>query len=371
VQLALAAYASAAAPVQVETLHFRGKLPDGQAVAGARIAMPRVRMADASIAAKINDRLFIDVLGAMAPPRPDKTFTPADGVDVSGIAEQKFSVVRNDGRILSVDFAAEGCGAYCEGYTRSYAFDVSSGRFLGADDLFTRDGMRELARRVVAERIRRYRREIAKLNRSLRALEKRGEKEAGELSDLKDRIALNENCIEMIETDAASKSTPPVYSRFELMRYRVAPTTLEVTAERCSNHASRALDDVGDVTLRFAYPELRPYLTPYARGLLLNEPPATPTGGFYGQLLRGRLGGDIAITMLLRPWDGGSVSGVYFYDRVRKPIRLSGSVQDMVLTLTEEEGGGEPKARLVLSVKSDRIVGSWEGARTYPVELAP
>lgn len=369
-QLVLGMAASAASPVQVETMYYRGKTPQGQAVDEKGIAMPRVRMSDAAVAAKINDRLFIEVMSALAPRRQERYFTVADGVDIGGTASQSFSVVRNDGRILAIDLDAEGCGAYCEGYIRSYAFDVSSGRYLNPQDLFTTNGMRELSSRMMAERKSRYRREIANVRRELRAEPKRGAKATQETSNLDERLELNQGCIKTLDEDAALKTDQQVFSRIDSLRLSVGAHTFDLTAERCSNHASRAIDDVGEVTLKLAYPALRPHLTPYGRWLLLNEQRAAPPESVYGQILRGRLGADVPITMLLRHYPDGGVGGVYFYDRVRKAIQLTGRASGNAIELTEEEVG-RPKAKLALTVKPGGLGGSWEGARKYSIELTP
>jgi hypothetical protein len=134
----------------------------------------------------------------------------------------------------------------------------------------------------------------------------------------------------------------------------------------------RALDDVGDVTLALSYPALGPDLTSYGKALLLNQGPAKPAGGIYGQLLRGQMGGNMAVTMLLNKESDNSVGGVYFYDKYRKPIKLSGWEKGDALELNEGAGAdGQEKATMRLTISGQQIKGRWIGKKEFAVELTP
>lgn len=147
-----------------------------------------------------------------------------------------YTVLRNDGRVLSFAVDGEGCGAYCETYTRYLQFDARNGRALAPQDLLTTGGGAKLQRQMRAERARRYRLELRGLKRNLA----RGQRPAdagadAPLGDLRMGLAANGRML--------------------------------LTAERCSNHASRALDDVGEVTLKRSPAALAPHLTAYGSTL--------------------------------------------------------------------------------------------------------
>lgn len=72
--------------------------------------------------------------------------------------------------------------------------------------------------------------------------------------------------------------------------------------------------------------------------------------------------------MLLHQYDDGSVHGVYFYNKYRKAIKLSGSESANELVLEEFSGeGGTGKMRL--KKHGEKLTGSWVGNKILPVEL--
>ena len=59
-------------------------------------------------------------------------------------------------RQLSLGLDGEGCGAYCENFTYTRAFDLRDGRRLSLGDLLTPDGFADVGRRVDAARQGRF-----------------------------------------------------------------------------------------------------------------------------------------------------------------------------------------------------------------------
>ncbi|WP_052135268.1 hypothetical protein [Collimonas arenae] len=335
--------------------------------------MPFVTMGDQKVAAKINDYLFIGQVGVMAPIQPGKFFSAAGSDRIAGMASQEFTISRNDGRILTIAFAAEGCGAYCEDYNTYHSFDIKTGRTLGADDLLTESGMRNLAQKMAKERQSQYRRQLVSLKKDLKAAQKEHKPDSqNTISDLNDRIALNTDCLGDVGNTESLPSAAAMLSTFRYFNYELAEQAFKLTAGRCSNHAMRALDDVGDVTLAIPYAELKPYLTGYGKALLLGEGSGAPKNNVYGQLLRGKMGSKIAITMVLYKESDNSVGGVYFYDKYRKPIKLSGRQSGDALELSEDAvQGSTDKATMHLAISGDRLRGQWTGKTELPVDLAP
>ena len=103
--------------------------------------------------------------------------------------------------------------------------------------------------------------------------------------------------------------------------------------------------------------------------LLLGEGRAPAPDAPFGQVLRGTLGERQAVTVWVQPRrDDGSVSGVYFYDRFRRPILLFGQARDGALELDESESGG----RWRLQREGPSLRGTWTGGtKQLPVVLAP
>lgn len=354
------AAAAWAATVMVDTVEISGKSVRGVVLGAGQVAMPFIRSNNAAVAAQINDALFIAELGMLAPKNPGKVV--AAGHEIEPVA-QTFTVSGKHGPILSVHFEIEGCGAYCETYHSVHHFDTSNGRRVNDDDIVTDGGKRALVRRMVAQRLSRFTDQSAML-----ATQLVGARQKEGAADIEERLAFFSECAERERERLADESD--VAAAFGYYTQQHENKTLVLTSGRCSNHAMRALDDVGDVSMSFPYAELRPYLTGYGKALLLGEGRAKATS-VYRQLLRGHLNGNIAITMQLANERGNSINGVYIYDKVGKQIKLVGKREGNELTLTERLGDeGHAGATMKLLVSDGQLTGQWIGKKQLRMRLA-
>ncbi|AZN36612.1 hypothetical protein [Iodobacter ciconiae] len=326
------------------------------APAEGAITMPYVA-GGSDVASRINDALYLAVIGIATPLKSGKTFPLTEGSgELNGMASLDFNVQRNDGRILSLDIEAEGCGAYCEAYVRSYSFDAATGRALSAIDLFTPGGLSVVAKEVLVERKRSYSEEIKSLKRQQAEL-KRKKAKADDLADIDERIDFNKRCLEREKENQQSSPQQDVlsYARFSLPQNKAVFTT-----GRCSAHVNRALDDVGDISLAILPKDLTALLNPYGKFLLLGQAAAVPADSLFAQVLHGKIG-SAAITMRLEiPNGDGSFSGVYFYDKYRKVIALRGMKKGATLELIEQVAEKD-QAKLSLNIKGNQLVGQWQG----------
>jgi hypothetical protein len=365
----LASGAALAEPLAVESRTMAWKaggedLPfyAGNWAAGS-IKMPYVVSAASGIAARINDTLYLSLLGTPAPLKPGKTFSLADGASPEGTSSLDFSVRRNDDQIIEILVSGESCGAYCEGYEREFSFDAHTGRVLSSEDLLTAQGISVVAQRMLEERRRRYANQIKSLKQELKTLSAKTPKgKKPDASDTEDRLAFNESCL----ADEKQKSRDEVYvTGFALP----AGKGMVFTSERCSNHASLALDDVLNVELAIPPAELRDLLTPYGKSLVLGEGKAPGRLASFGQILHGKIGTATITLQLGRPSTGGAMSALYYYERYRKPISLSGELKGERMELVEkmtEQG----QATLSLSRNGAAYVGQWSAnGKQLPVTL--
>ena len=361
----LAGPAQAADHVAVRSVKIVGQSGQGEPVGADDVKMPFVQMANAKVAARINDQLFIAQFGVMAPEMPGGA---VDHIPLESIRTQDFSVALDSQRVLTIAFDNEECGAYCENYASYYSFDTRNGHLITVDDLLTASGLKVLAARMKKESIAAYRKQLAQLRTELKAAEKKGAAKAKvDIGDLNDRIALNEDCLQQASApDEAAGAGPFGYYAIEL-----ASDAFNIFRSRCSNHASRALDDVDIVTLAIAYKDMRAYLRSYGKAVLLNEGDTMPANSPFGQLLRGNLGGSTAITMLLHKESDNSVGGVYFYDKHRTPIPVSGQLAGKELELIEPDGKGGERAKIKLTNSGGHLTGHWIGKKEFPMELMP
>ncbi|MES2756301.1 MAG: hypothetical protein V4693_02915 [Pseudomonadota bacterium] len=353
------AAAAWSATISVGTVEVRGTTTRGEPLVAGSVTMPFIRSDDAALAARINDALFLGELGMLARRNPGQFVTAGAGIEPMS---QGFTVDGEGGPVLSINFQIEGCGAYCETYHSVHNFDTASGRRVNDVDLVTAPGMRELARQMMMTRLSAYTIQLADLAARLKA-----EKQRDVRADLEERIALNGECADMEREKLADESG--LAQAFSYYTQQHAGQALVLTSGRCSNHAMRALDDVGDVTMPVPYAKLRPWLTGYGKALLLGEGTARASG-MYRQLLRGHINGIIPITMQLANERGNSVNGVYLYDKVGKPIKLVGKREGNELTLMERLGEEETAgATIKLVVTGSQLKGQWIGKKQLAIQL--
>lgn len=355
--LALAAAGALhAAPLEVTPLiqAASGKTP-------ATRRFPLVTSTDAHVAARINNLLFIETFEVPAPVHASYGLREVSEDIWQRQPEIDFQVQRNDGRVFSVMLLAEGCGAYCESYTTPYAFDAASGRHLSLEDLFTPAGRTALGSQLKTANLAAIQSEIRRLQDEEASARQRKQPPS------EDRAA----AIKMYAECAQFRQSPD-YGMAQ-GKLQIQAQALVFSLERCSSHALRALDNLGDFSLRFPADQLKPWLSAYGRTLLLGEtaslaPPALP----WGQVLQGRVGAKMQVTLYLGTLNpDGTLNGSYFYDHHRKAIALSGRLDTGTLTLTEADSKETPPPRMVLTPQGEGLHGRWEGASTLEVVLEP
>jgi len=357
--LALAAAGALhAAPLEVTSLTQTapGKTPPIR-------RFPFVSGLDAHVSTRINNLLFIETFEVPAPVHTSYGLREVGEEVWQHQPTIDFQVQRNDARLFSVLLSAEGCGAYCESYTTPYAFDAASGRHLSLEDLFTPAGRTALASQLKSANLAAIQSEIRRLQNEEASARQR------KLPPSEDRTA----ALKMYAECAQFRQSPD-YGTAQ-GKLQIQPQALVLSLERCSNHALRALDNLGEFSLRFSPDQLKPWLSAYGRTLLLGETASfTPSAGPWGQVLQGRVGAKLQVTLYLGTLNpDGSLSGSYFYDHHRKPIALSGhfDASTLTLTLTETDSKETPQPRMVLTPQAEGLRGHWEGATTLEVVLEP
>lgn len=366
----LAAVAAGTPPVTVqERPLIKPPLPDDAEMPpnvpeDGAVRLPYVSGGPPGVAQRINTAVWKAMLdGAVAPATPGRTWTPPADRLPQGTMSLRFTarlLPAADPRLLALGFSGEGCGAYCEDFNATHAFDLRDGREVSLGDLLTVDGFAAVARRVDADRRRAFQKQL----RDLRATRKSARKGVHDDGDDDDRIEFNETCLAQV---ASEPSTPEW-----LVGEDVAPDGrggLVLTRGRCSNHAMRALDGVGPIATRLDAAELAPWLTPYGRALLRGEGDAPPPAGPGRRELHGQLAG-LPITMTLGPLrERAEEDGSYAYDKYRAPIALRVSRDGSQVHAVERSAGA---GSFELTIAGGSLVGTWsdkDGRRRLPVIL--
>lgn len=366
---ALPAIACAAqpAPIEVKTVTYNGSLP-------------YVVSANPKRDARINHSIFFGFTGRPAPAKyTDGVKVPQqEQNELPSASEIEYSITRADERVLAFEFKYEGCGAYCEPHWENYNFDAATGQAFSLSDIFTPQGRTTLFNKDRAKRVEEYRKAIAGLNKEGIANRKKqhistpwpqprtDNKQDDEEARISETIEMYQHCVE-------SMRAPDYASYFTDIEFpaRIDETSITFLYGRCSNHAMRALDDVGDQAITHEIAELAPFLTAYGKYLLMGGPRPALRVEPYRQFLQGHVGKAAITLQLARPGNDGAVTGDYFYDKYRKPIPLSGKVSGNTIELTESESTESPKPLIRATIKGDRLEGQWIGGKTLDFSVSP
>ncbi len=362
--------ASHAAPLKVESIEFKAKKTNIDF--GEPITLPFVTSVQPKTAKKINDYIYISNLKAIAPTQAkediSRNITDADDDPIAGITSMQYKVLLNNSKVLSLQFNTEFCGAYCEESATDYSFDASTGRHITLQDIFTESGIEALKKKVYAARVATMQQTIKRFQKEAAKPKKKNLKKDEFEVDPEDAILLYKTCL--IEHAESHKDEMNSGDTHELAYFSVDAKEITFTHERCSNHAMRALDSIDDFHNHYTFQSLKPYLTSYAKYLLLNdtikfEQPSDMTGQvFYGSI------GQAPITFLIKPAEGDDsmLSATYFYNKYRQPIALSGTGS----TWTEVNSTGKPQPTIKATWQAGAATGQWQGnGKVLPFKIAP
>ena len=356
--------------LKVENIQFKAKKTNIDF--GEPIILPFVSASQPKTAKKINDYIYIDNLKTLAPANTkvgiSRKITEADDDPIAGITSMQYKILLNDGKVFSLQFDSELCGAYCEENTTSYNFDASTGRHLTLQDIFTVNGIESLKKKVFTARVATMQQEIKRLQKEAAKPKKKNLKKDEFEVDPDETIFLYETCI--TENAAAYKDEVSSGDTHELAYFSIDAKGFTFTHERCSNHAGRGLDTIDEFHNHYTFQSLKPNLTPYAKHILLNdtakfEKPSDITGQvYYGSI------GQAPITLLINNPEGYDkmLRAVYFYDKYRQPIELSGTGNNW----TEINSTVKPQPSIKTTWQDDVSNGQWLGnGKTLPFKIAP
>ncbi|TBV03274.1 hypothetical protein [Phytopseudomonas dryadis] len=266
--------------------------------------------------------------------------------EIWGVNLLDYQVVGQGPGYLSVAIEGEYTAAYTSRSTRSYNFDLASGRPIALAQLFSRDGLLRVQREAQAQRAKRMEDFLGQLPPA----------QAGHAEDMSEDEQWQEDQREMYLRCLDSRR----HADLDYDRVQLSGDALTLIAEPCAAHVERALDDLGEFPNRFSYRSLGDDLSPYGRCLLLERrgdcvlPVSENAQGVY----RGTLGRYPITLVIERLYADGSLSASYFYDKYAKRIELGGKYRQAVHTLRE---GGESPARFELERQADgSLKGTWQ-----------
>lgn len=359
-----------AEPLKVASIQFIEKRSSVQYT--DKVLLPFVSNNQPKVAKKINDYLYIDIARTIAPAKVSdgikRHLSKDDDDPMAGVSSLDYKVLLNNGKLFTVQTEGESCGAYCEEFDNSYSFDVTTGRHITLQDLFTEDGLQSLRNKVYAARVATMQQAMKRLQKEAAKPKKKNQQKDEFEADLDETIVLYETCI--TENAATHKDEVSSGDTHELAYFSIDAKGLTFTHERCSNHAMRGLDSIDEFHNHYTFQSLKPNLTTYAKHLLLNDTAKfDKPNDITGQVYYGSIG-QAPITLLINNPVGYDtmLRAVYFYDKYRQPIELSGTGNNW----TETNSTVKPQPSIKTTWQDDVSIGQWLGnGKTLPFKIAP
>lgn len=209
--------------------------------------------------------------------------------------------IKENKNYIEVSISGDGCGAYCEGFSNTFVFDAYSGQLITLIDLLSPNGIMQLEnkiRSVNLKRIEPYIQDIPK------------EDDPEEVSE---EYSMYKYCYDNMKDDKEYYNKVDEGTSFSLSN-----DMLTIVHERCSNHALRALDEIGDFVSKFSFKELQPYLSAEGKKYLSNQKYKLSSIKTHYKVFHGKIDNKYPITIL----HSHNGRWVYWYDRYNLPIEL-------------------------------------------------
>ncbi|MBP1167282.1 MULTISPECIES: hypothetical protein [unclassified Chryseobacterium] len=247
--------------------------------------------------------------------------------------------------ILSIAINGEASGAYPEEFADWKNFDLRTGNYINPEDLFQAESFKTI-NGLIQKRIQK------RVGDFLNQL--KSEKNPSE--ETPDQIALYEDC----------------FTEYTLNGIKIffEKDKLTFVAGRCSNHAMRALDDLGSHKIEFSYKELDKYWSSYAKNLISGSE-KTEITSLNNKLYKGKIDGKYSITVLIsQVYDDGSFSAKYWYDKNKKLIEWNGKIKGNHISIIENDYYSEEtnqwvfKALVEADLQGRKIIGTWQDEKT-------
>lgn len=219
---------------------------------------PTVKAKSKSVTTSINNTLvsdFLDIERNKIKKSIFENIWPNEENSNGRLSDISYEVLQNSKRIFSISISAEGCGAYCEPFTRYYNFDLQTGKLFKPEVLFTPSGQKLL---------------LAAINKQKKELLQQKIRSAKELLSKKGSAIDKDDqeyYQEMIEVYSNCLDTQ-LYTSLEYIQFSLQEKTLVVFTGRCSAHVNRNVDELGDFEFGFSLANWKKHFSEYGLSLL-------------------------------------------------------------------------------------------------------
>lgn len=201
-------------------------------------------------ARRINDTIFTRFVPHLPGKDPQATLNRMAKGKMGQIASLDFSVVNKSERILTLDIFSEACGRYCESRDAVMSFDLVTGTRISLGDIIMPDAL-ETLNELVRSDIRRQITTFIDQHKS-----HAGDEPNDDSDGYIDYADFYASCLDRT-TRGKEYAQGLTLSKGKLVFHN----------GRCSNHAERALDELGDFTSKIPAADIASHLTPYGKSL--------------------------------------------------------------------------------------------------------
>lgn len=220
-------------------------------------SFPRVGIANRpQLAARINRDLALELLevdiDTLQGPLFQQVWGDAEG-RLPRLNTLTWTSAQHLPNVLSFEFTGEACGAYCEGFSIHYNYDLRTGARLRYGSLFTQKGWMAVNELVGKRWSFAVESEIARLEDSLRKTDRFAE----ERDAITTSLALYKTCL------AERSGLMPYVEDFDVLG-----NELQLQVARCSAHADRDADALESVTVELPYADIARYMVPEVLALI-------------------------------------------------------------------------------------------------------
>ncbi|ATX01858.1 hypothetical protein CU079_09605 [Citrobacter freundii] len=298
------------------------------------------------VAKRINDYIFASFINQLPGNNPQTTVNQFANSEMNPTANLDYTIEYRGANVLTLNMFVEGCGAYCESYNVPISFDLASGAAITLNDLFSRSTMAELNTRI--------RKDIrSQIDTFVTAQKDGGDPGYAEFYA---------SCATYID------------GLYYIDRFSLQKDHLAFLNGRCSNHANRAGDELGDFTTKVPTGELHKQFTPYGQYLTgaKSTTPVEPTPGIDGKVMYGTLGKSMRIVLKVDCKYGDFFEGAYFYQKFGAPIELTGKCDtaDNRHYELKTSAAEQSEEKITLELKDGVYQGVWESnGKTLPVRF--
>ncbi|QNA44921.1 hypothetical protein [Lacibacter sediminis] len=219
---------------------------------------PIIKGKSGTVSNRINNALcsdFLDVDRNKIKKSIFENIWPGEENNFGLLSDISYEVLQNSKRILSISISAEGCGAYCEPFTRYYNFDLQTGKEFKLEELLTPSG-----KKLLLEAMNKQKKEL--LQQKIRSAKELLSKKGSSVD--KDDKEYYEEMIEVYSNCLKSQ----LYNSLEYIQFSLQEKTLVVFADRCSAHVNRNVDELGDFEYGFSLANWKKHFSTYGLSLI-------------------------------------------------------------------------------------------------------